>query len=373
MKQPAKRSVGAKPKVLIIFPRYNPDDASHYPYWYKLFNQAGDELNIALLFESANAAIHTSTFPNLNVIKSQHWQQKPFNLLERSWHIIKAAQQGYKKVYIHYSDWSVIICWLLKPFLGLQIYYWNCERYDTKPKNIPMNLAIKLCDVLVTGHEMIAFAYKEVYRMPQKDIQIVPSWVEEEQVGSNEGEKIIRTSQSSPLNILFLHHLSPRKGSRELPQIIKQTLIRLPHAFFQIVGDGPDRRWLETQLAQEVVRNQVKFFGKLSLSQSRKMIRQADVFIMPSRAEGFPRVILEAMIQKLPFVSTDVGCVKEIVSQNQLSYLVSPGDSKSFAKKLIFLINSLADQDNLSYDNYEKAKQYSLSQSSKEFKELFIP
>ena len=64
-----------KPKVVIIFPKFKQDDASHYPYWYKLFKQASQSLDLLILFESGDKS------RGFGQVKT--WQQKiqikPFN------------------------------------------------------------------------------------------------------------------------------------------------------------------------------------------------------------------------------------------------------------------------------------------------------
>ena len=376
-----------QPKVLVIFPRFNASDATHYPYWYVLFNEAGKQLDLAILFESGTGS--PEYFSHLRSIRIQIFQSKPLNLLERIYFLIHYVSLGYTNIYIHYSYWSVVISWLLKSTLFrskmLTIYYWDCEKYEDKPKNIMLEIALRLTDVLVTGHEAVAIAYRRVFHFT-KPIKIVPNWVEKVRssgfgvrgtgLESQTNKKFatqsakssaLRTLHSELTNILFVHHLSPRKGSRELVGIIKDTLARIPNAHFHIVGEGPDGEWLRVRCAEFGLIDSVTFYGALTHEQTAELYKTADVFIMPSRSEGFPRVILEAMRYGLPIVSTDVGCVRELFGPHQRQFLCKPSQ---FPEKIMQLLTCV-DLETIGQENTKLVKKYSIANATKAFIQLF--
>lgn len=311
----------SKPKVLVIFPEAS-SSSTHYPYWYELFDEASKNLNTHILYESI-----------------QKIKLKPFNLLERFLNIFYWRLKGYNHVYIHYSYWGVVLSKIVSLFLPMKIYYWNCEKYDQKPNDWLLNLSLKLTDVLVTGSQSIGEQYQKIFNLNQKPIKIVPNWVKPVEANAINLPK-------NKIHILFVHHLSPRKGSRELPTIITETLKSVPKAHFHIVGSGPDAHLL-TQLPHTTL------YGNLPLTKTAAFYQSCDYFIMPSRAEGFPRVILEAMINQIPFVATRVGNVTEIVAKAQLPYITSPENPKQFAKILVNLIKS-KNKKRLIAANYQK-------------------
>jgi glycosyltransferase involved in cell wall biosynthesis len=356
-----------KTKLLTIFPRYNSNDTTHYPYWYKLFDEAGKQLDLVVLFESGVEP--ADSFNSINSIRIQRFQLKPINLLERFILIKNYIQAGYTNVYIHYSYWSVVLVWLAKHSLfrskQVTIYYWDCEKYETKPKNIILEITLKLADVLVTGHEEVANAYRRVFNFT-KPIKIVPNWSESQSV-----EKIELGTKKK--NILYVHNLAPRKGSRLLPEIIKLYLKAQPKSYFHIIGSGPDYYWLKeriTEINSTYSNHKIQMYGSINKNKVRSYISSCDMFIMPSTSEGFPRVILEAMLDKAPFVATKVGCVKEIVSRRQQQFLVNPNNVEDFVSKMKTL--SLYKNIKLVKDeNYKKAKIYSLANSVNSFVKMF--
>lgn len=347
-----------KSKVLIIFPKYQADDATHYPYWYKVFQVASSGLDLAILFESGQEPIEIK---GVSSAKIQRFQLKPINLIERFFLLLVYIFQGYNHIYIHYSLFSFILVWLLRPIFGLKLFLWDCELYEKLPTNKLLVWAIKQTDVLVTGSNIIGENYCQVFELGDKPIKIVANYVEPLNVRPR---KLDRSNQ----HILFVHHLSPRKGSRELPAIIDQVLNNQPNVIFHIVGDGPDFHWLQEQTKKH--KKSVKFYGKKPPEFVASLMKACDIFIMPSKAEGFPRVILEAMTYGLPYVSFDVGNVSELGGRRQRECVVKPGDKKAFATKTIQLLNRI-DRQKLIAQNKARVKKYNLERSSKEFVELF--
>lgn len=349
-----------KPKLLVIFPKYAARDTTHYSYWYPVFSEAGKKLDLAIIFESKDSQ------PNLKnvTIYSTIDLPKPLNLLVRAFVIIKALLAGYRQVYIHYSYHSLFIVKLLSFFLPAKIYYWNCEYYTSRNQSdhlLPW--ALRFTDVLVTGSPMIADQYHKIFNL-SIPIEVVSNYVSPFSVQSLELTK-------GQTHILFVHRLTPRKGSLDLPKIISSTLSLIPKAHFHIVGDGPDRQSIEQQLNHSGLSKSVTFYGSLPRSKTVSLFKSCDVFIMPSRSEGFPRVVLEAMLYKIPIVATNVGNVSEITSPDQRPYLTPPLKPVLFAQTIAKQVHN-RHKIKLVKTNYNKViNHYNLHNSTSAFISLF--
>jgi glycosyltransferase involved in cell wall biosynthesis len=117
------------------------------------------------------------------------------------------------------------------------------------------------------------------------------------------------------------------------------VLIRaLPHvdASLVLVGDGPRRAELEA-LAEELgVRERLEITGWTN--EARSYLSTFDVFCLPSRFEGFPLTIPEALLERLPVVASDVGSVSEAVLETT-GLLVPPDDPAALAAALQTLLD----------------------------------
>jgi glycosyltransferase involved in cell wall biosynthesis len=106
--------------------------------------------------------------------------------------------------------------------------------------------------------------------------------------------------------------------------------------FYVQVGEGEDRDALQARATELGIDARVRFLG---LRKDVPRVMQAsDVFVLSSAWEGFPYVVVEALANGLPIVSTDVGGVADAVIDGQNGYLVAPGDAAGLADKLQALI-----------------------------------
>jgi glycosyltransferase involved in cell wall biosynthesis len=131
--------------------------------------------------------------------------------------------------------------------------------------------------------------------------------------------------------VLSIGRLSREKAHSDLISAFK--LLRDTHPETKcklvIVGDGPERARLEAGARSSGVQSDVIFTGQQSDVQPFYGV--ADVFVLPSRSEGSPNVLLEAMVAGVPIVATHVGGVPEIVETNQSALLVPPNHPRELA------------------------------------------
>jgi len=99
-----------------------------------------------------------------------------------------------------------------------------------------------------------------------------------------------------------------------------------------IVGDGACRPTLEKQVARHGLAEHVLFAGQVTSGDAvRRLLDQSDVFILPSRSEGLPRAMLEAMARGLPCIGSAIGGIPELLAPEDL---VPPSSVKALAQKI---------------------------------------
>jgi L-malate glycosyltransferase len=107
-----------------------------------------------------------------------------------------------------------------------------------------------------------------------------------------------------------------------------------------IVGDGPEREYLQQMVLQKGLKEKVVFTGFQSDAISH--INAMDIFALPSEKEGFPRVILEAMLMARPVVACDTTGPSELIADGETGFLVSVNDTHMLANALLKLVSSAA-------------------------------
>jgi glycosyltransferase involved in cell wall biosynthesis len=122
--------------------------------------------------------------------------------------------------------------------------------------------------------------------------------------------------------IVTVGRLVPHKC---VDQII-ETLPMLPGVELLVIGDGPQRTSLEARARALGCDGRVVFAGSLRPAEVEARLRRADAFVLNSRYEGLPHVVLEAFAAGLPVVATAVGGTPELVRDGESGLLIPPDD-----------------------------------------------
>ncbi len=133
------------------------------------------------------------------------------------------------------------------------------------------------------------------------------------------------------------------KGHDILIEAIPHVLALFPSAKFTIAGEVLEHDFfgeLQRKVEELGVSEHVSFVGRIT--DQRKHLAGADIFVLPSRSEGFSNALIEAMAAGLPSVATDVGGNSEAI-QSGISGLIIPAeDSASLAKAILCLLGDPA-------------------------------
>ena len=129
--------------------------------------------------------------------------------------------------------------------------------------------------------------------------------------------------------LLFVGRIAPVKGLRLVLEAMRDLADALPELRLTIVGDGPDRALIET--AAKPLGDRVRFTGYLSQDDVAEALKEADIFVLPSFAEGVPVCLMEAFASSRPVIATQVAGVGELVKTGENGILVPPGNAAELA------------------------------------------
>jgi glycosyltransferase involved in cell wall biosynthesis len=141
------------------------------------------------------------------------------------------------------------------------------------------------------------------------------------------------SSDETKVRIVSIGRLAPPKDFQCLIRAIGLD----NHLYLDIIGDGPERGSLEALVSQLSLDSRISFLGEKR--ESRSWIKKYDIVALSSKSEGLPYVLLESMRAGLPAVASDVGGIREAVSDEETGFLVESGNSDLFSKKLCELKN----------------------------------
>lgn len=139
----------------------------------------------------------------------------------------------------------------------------------------------------------------------------------------------VRTATNGPLRLLFIGRLAPGKGVHDLPQIDRELTRRGVDVRWTIVGDGPERDALRVAWPAS---DRVYHAGSVAKDAIVRIAASHDLFVLPTRAEGLPLVVLEAMAAGLvPIVSDLPSGIPELVLPGDTGFRPAIGDIAAFA------------------------------------------
>jgi glycosyltransferase involved in cell wall biosynthesis len=175
--------------------------------------------------------------------------------------------------------------------------------------------------------------------LPASRIEVIPNGVDPGPERNPARDELRQALGAGPETIVVMTvaRLDPVKDLETLLGAISE-LARLRSAVqLVIVGDGPARGRLETDVASRQLGSIVRFLG--SQDEARRWLAAADIYVNSSISEGISLTILEAMAASLPVVATAVGGTPEVVDSS-CGVLVPARDSASLGAALVELASS---------------------------------
>jgi glycosyltransferase involved in cell wall biosynthesis len=167
------------------------------------------------------------------------------------------------------------------------------------------------------------------------------------------------------LIVVYIGRLAPEKNVAQLLQVWSGVQDQVPQAELVIVGGGP----LETELRRQAGKG-VYFAGPQQ--DVRPYLQAADVFVLPSHAEGLSVALLEAMSSGLAVVATAVGGTPEVVSDGETGCLVQPGDETGLKQALLSVLQDSRLRDRLGQNARCRIQaEYDLDQVAQRLSEFY--
>lgn len=159
--------------------------------------------------------------------------------------------------------------------------------------------------------------------------------------------------------ILSAGRLVPWKGFRMLIKIMPR-LSEISQLFrLVIVGDGPDRKILESMVKNLGLERKVYLVGRKTQEELATYLATADMFVLNSGYEGFSHQILEAMTAGVPVITTAVGGNKEVIRQGENGFMVKYQDEFNLAQAIKSLWENKELQEEFKKEGKKTAEHFS--------------
>ena len=221
--------------------------------------------------------------------------------------------------------------------------------------------------------EKLSHFASNTLKISSPKIEVIPNGIDLEQFDSlSEKKSDLPELFTDPQRkvMLCVGRLDVQKGLDWLLETSPKFMNQLPEWELVIVGEGNERTNLLKLAEDSGFSNTIHFLGQRS--DVPTLMKHADLFVLPSRWEGMPNVMLEAMAAELPVLVTDVEGTRELLGSGCKEQLISFGNDQQLIDQITLLANNSELRESLGKSNRARmADQFSLDQMINKYDELY--
>ena len=158
--------------------------------------------------------------------------------------------------------------------------------------------------------------------------------------------------------ITHISNFRPLKRVKDVVKVFEIVQRDIPSKLL-MVGEGPERIKAQRYVKKHNLSDKVLFLGKSN--EINELLCYSDIFLLPSEKESFGLVALEAMIHKVPVISSNAGGLSEVNIDGESGYLSPVGDVKEMAKNAIKILKDENEFNRLKEGAFRRAKTFDIS------------
>ena len=194
----------------------------------------------------------------------------------------------------------------------------------------------------------------------RKDIMVIPNFVDFEKHSSHNED--CERHVIAPAHERIISHVSNFRSVKRILDVIRvfDKIVKEVPAKLIMVGEGPDKQAAMDYCQEHGIADSVKFIGKSN--QVFEVLCYSDLFILPSETESFGLAALEAMMMRVPVISTNTGGLSEVNVEGKTGYLFDVGDVKAMAEKSIALLQDEVLLEEFKNNAQKEARKFDLNQ-----------
>lgn len=211
-----------------------------------------------------------------------------------------AFNDGFCYIYTAYGKSENKIAWMHS---DVEVKDYSARYYKTIKK------ALSMMNIAIGVSEKVCKSYKEKYDI--KKYRIIPNIIDEKQILEKSNEENIDIYNNEFLNFINVGRLDYSKNHEMLLRIHKRLKDEGYKIKTYIIGDGQEREKINNMIIKENLQESFILLGRKD--NPYPYVKKADCFILSSRYEGLPTVIIEALILHIPCISTRVAGIDELL------------------------------------------------------------
>ncbi len=204
----------------------------------------------------------------------------------------------------------------------------------------------------------------------RKEIKVIHNFIDFEKYPEISNPECQRHNIANEDERIITHisNMRPVKRVSDVLAIFYKIQQKIPSKLL-LIGDGPDREFLEEEVKKLEIKDKVLFLG--NSHEVNKLLCYSDLFLLPSETESFGLAALEAMAARTPVISTNSGGLPEVNVHGVTGFLSNVGDVDDMAKNGIYILEDTDRLQQFKQHALEQAKQFGLQNILPAYKEVY--
>ncbi|MBQ0733247.1 N-acetyl-alpha-D-glucosaminyl L-malate synthase BshA [Aquimarina celericrescens] len=194
----------------------------------------------------------------------------------------------------------------------------------------------------------------------RKDIQVVPNFIDvsHQKTSFTDCQRELMATPEERI-VTHISNFRAVKRIHDIIDIFYNIQKEIP-AKLLMVGEGPERKPAEKKCKELGIKDKVIFFG--NSNEIDKILCFSDLFLLPSERESFGLAALEAMVNKVPVISSDAGGIPEVNNHGVSGYLSKVGDVKDMSENAIKILEDDNILEIFKQNAYKEAKKFDVNE-----------
>lgn len=216
----------------------------------------------------------------------------------------------------------------------------------------------KRFDYIITPSHGVKKIFEEAYRVPHKKIQVIHYPVITKNIDTYKRKSIEQALLTKDIRIITIARYDLyQKDYETLFQAFKNIKTKIAGVTLWILGTGRDKLKVKKISQRLSIYNNVRFIGYRR--NPWRYLGKADIFVLSSRYEGAPLVLVEAMACGVPIVSSDCETgPREILQDGRCGTLVPVGDAQAMAKAILDVLTDTKKREKYVRNGLKRAQDF---------------
>ena len=314
--------------------------------------------------EVLNSSLH---FHEVNVPDYPLFHYQPYELALSSKLVDTVKTYGIELLHVHYAIPHAYAGYMAKQMLKDQgidlpivttLHGTDVTLVGKHPFYKPaVTFSINHSDCVTSVSESLKQDTLDVFEV-HKEIKVIPNFVDfsKHQHHDEDCQRSLIAQDDQKI----ITHISNFRKVKRIDDVIEvfYRVQKEVNSILIMVGDGPERLKAMETCEKLGIDDRVKFLGKSN--QVYQILCYSDLFVLPSSSESFGLAALEAMMMRVPVISTNVGGLPEVNIDGETGYLFDLGDVDGMAKKSIALLKDEQKLESMKDSAYALAKRFDI-------------